>query len=278
MTEENPLSELANEPTEPVLVEGEVTETVVEDEVKAPEEVEQAKVEEKTKARNRLSDRLKKETYQKREFERQLKAERAKNAELMERNRIQEEPDPENYSDNETYNRDRKAYSEQEIDDKVNAKMAERDKASRQQVANEQINKQTDTYVNNRVKAMESEPKYREYEKSVDDAVKAFEAPEIHNAILKGDGTELVTYFGKNPEVLEDIALMSASDRMYELGKIASKVKAKSPKTISTAPKPTREVKASAQRQAKASGKGRHVHIKNESSLDRARRLNGFTR
>jgi len=85
----------------------------------------------------------------------------------------------------------------------------------------------------------------------------------------------LVAYLGKNPDELTDIALMNKEDRLYELGKLAAKVKAKSLKTISSAPDPVRSEKVSAPKTKPQFGGSKHVYIKNETFLERAKRING---
>ena len=272
MTEETPLEELANEP-ENKLIPEETAEKPAE-EAKSEEAVEADKVVEKEKAKRRLSDRLKEQTYQRREAERQADALRAENEKLKASSKITQEPDPDDYADRDQYNRDKELFTEQEVDNRVNQKLQQEKERERQAQADREINKKTVEYVTERAKVIEVDSSYREHERDVDDVVKAYGVPEIHNAILKGGGPAMVTYLGKHSDELTDIALMSPEDRLFELGKIAAKVKAKSPKKISSAPDPTRSDRGSAT-QSKATGGSKHVFNKNESFKDRAKRLNG---
>ena len=233
MTEENPLTELEHEPTETVL-EGQEVEGQ-EGEVSPEEQVEKA-AQEKAAKKQRYSDRVKDLNTKFREEERAGKAKDRRIAELEDAAKIKSKPVAGDYEDHDKYLADDKKYSEQEINDRVNVRFEEKQAESRRDEANKQINKQTEVYVSNRQKAISEDSKYIEYEKIVDNVNK--DAPEIFNAILKGGGPAMVKYLGQNPDELEDIVLTDPSERMFELGKIAAKVKAKSPKTTSTAPDP----------------------------------------
>ena len=274
MNEETPLEELSNEPTDPIIEEG--AEDVVESEEGTTEvaEVEEPAKEEAPKPakKNRFEKALKKQYWETQEAKREAKALKEENERLKEATRIKEEPDPDNYVDNDKYQEDKRLYNEQEVEAKVNQRFNQKQAEMRQAQASQEINKRTVAYVTERAAVVKDDANYREFEKGVDDVVKAYEAPEIHNAILKGGGTAMVKYFGKNPEELTDIALMAPQDRLFELGKIAAKVRAKAPKKISSAPNPVRSEKGSTQRPSTIGGTSRK---KGESLQDRKDRING---
>ena len=275
MREMTPLEEIELEPTESVLEEVEEKEVDGVEEDLEPKDEEETKAQDKEKAKKRLSDRLKEQTYNYRESERKNEELRLKIEKLEATKRIKEEPDPDDYADRDDYIRDKKLFTAQEVEDQVNHKLnAEKDR-QRQEQANIEINKQTTNYVTKRAEFIKSDEKYREYEKDVDDVVRAYGVPEIQSAVLKGGGPEMVAYLGKNSDELTDIAMMSKEDRLFELGKIAAKVKAKALKTVSSAPNPTRSEKGSATTTKAQSGGSKHSFNKNETFLERARRING---
>jgi len=283
MNEENPLDELENEPTEKLISEEvEEVQEVVEGEEKSEDFVREPLTPEQEavrteKNRTRYSRRVKRQNDELTQKDNIIKQQADRIKAYEDANRIKAEPDQDDYVDHDDYKRDQKTYQDQEVNDRVQAQLTEERNKESQSKANREYNRKAQDYAMKRVDAIDADPKYKSYENSVDDAVNAFNAPEIEQAIVRGGGTAMVAYLGKHLDELEDIASMGVYDRMYELGQIANKVKAKAPKKISTAPDPVRSdrgsVKAS---QAKSSG-SRHAYIKGESFKERAMRKNGRT-
>ena len=257
MNEITPLEELENEPTDS-LIETSVEEIEIEnpedeDVSSGGDELEQEGNEvkdanpPKANKGNRFSKKIQRQHWENQELKRELAKEREITKSFKEANRIKERPDIDNYDSHESYQQDTNKYNDQQVNARAQEIVEQERGQARQREANRQINQLTEKYVVERSKVTEVDSNYREYEKSVD------EAPEIQNAILKGGGTAMVQHFGKNPDVLEDIALMSPQDRLFELGKIANKVKAKTPKKVSSAPNPTSSDRGS----ARPNGNGR---------------------
>lgn len=249
-------------------VEGAEVETVV------PSEAEQA--EQKEKAKRRLSDRNRELTYRLRQAERELEAERKKNVEQAVK-APKTEPDPEDYSDRQKYNQDREAWKEAERA-RIRAEESEKIKAEAVQAEKaKQFEKQKDGYIKARTDAIKEDEKYHEYEKEIDKVVEAFEAPEIQDLILAASkhGPKIVSYLGKNPDELEEIASASPRERTFLMGKLVARLEAKpaAPK-ISSAPNPTRSEKGGAPRTLVPTGRA-YVPEK-ESFQAFSKRINGF--
>lgn len=231
---------------------------------------------EKEKAKRRLSDRNRELTYRLRQTERELEAERKKTAELAVK-APKVEPDPEDYSDRQKYTEDREAWKEAERG-RIRAEESERLKTeARQAEARQTLEKQKDGYIKGRADAIKEDPKFHEYEKEIDKVVDAFEAPEIQDLILAASkhGPQIVSYLGKNPDELEEIAGSSPRERIFRMGKLIAKLEAKlAPSKISSAPNPTRSEKGSAPRVLAPSGK---VYTPEKESFQAyAKRINGI--
>lgn len=277
MAEISALSELEIEPELPVVDTSEAAEsTINENDVVVNGDVEVGKSveEEKAKARKRLSDRLREQTYHRREAERKAAELQAKLQEFEAKSKLKVEPDPESYSDRDEYNADKARWIEQE---REKIRQEERDRIKNDIYRTESQKKlQADTadYLAGRALVLKDEPKLHEYEKEIDKIVEIYDAPEIQNAILrsKKSGARIVQHLGNNPDELEEIASASPQERIFLMGKLSARLEAKTVKTISTAPNPTRSEKGSAQRVNLPAG--RAFNSSKESFKDYAARLN----
>ena len=214
-------------------------------------------VEAKEKAKRRLSDRNRELTFRLRQAERDLEAERKEKEELKSKFTIKHEPDPDDYSDRDKYTEDREAWKAQE---RARIRAEETQNISQAQARrehDEKLEKQKEAYLSSRAEAIKDDPKFHEYEIEIDKVVETFDAPEIQDLILaaKKNGPKIVKYLGTNPEALEEIADASPKERAFLMGKLVAKLEAKTVKTISTAPEPTRSERGSAQRVSIPTGK-----------------------
>jgi hypothetical protein len=95
--------------------------------------------------------------------------------------------------------------------------------------------------------------KYKDFDEVVENFVETMGSepltPELHDAFCNDpNGTDLLYYFGKNPEILLDIYSMSATKAAMTLGKISERLgtvnkKTKSKNAVSKAPKPNTRLK-----------------------------------
>lgn len=255
MTETSPLAEIDEEPETPV-VEDSTSEDVSEDvsletneEEKNPEQLEAEKAEqEKAKGKKRLSDRNRELTYQLREEQRQRKADQDRIAKLEEATKIKSKPEPDFYDDHDIYIEDRKKWDEQE-----RSKIREEERLRiREELQYEnyqkQLDKNKDLYKSGRESYAKNNPKFHSYEEHIDFIVDKYETPEIQDLILEAgkQGPAIVSYFGANPDELEEIASLSPRQRVFRMGALTSKLEAKPVKTSSTAPPPPTSEKGGA--------------------------------
>lgn len=277
MAEISALSELEQEPIDPVVDTSKETEEAVEKTVDvATDSTESGKSieEEKAKARKRLSDRLREQTYHRREAERKAAELQAQLQEFKAQSKLKKEPDPDDYDDRDRYSADKARWIEQE---RERIRHEEREQIKKEVYhADAQKKLQADTadYLAGRALVIKDDPKFHEYEKEIDKIVEIYDAPEIQNAILrsKKNGARIVQHLGNNPDELEEIASASPQERIFLMGKLSARLEAKTVKTISTAPNPTRSEKGSAQRVNLPAG--RTFNSSKESFKDYAARLN----
>ena len=231
--------ELAAEPTEKV---GEGLE--------APE----AKPEERTgEDKEKYSHRVQKSInrYARKAGEAEIEAERLRKEveELRAKTQIKTEPTQDDYSDYEAYKADKDQWNTQEKDKiKAQAKQ-ELEQEQIQKRQQEEWNKVNQTYAEKKAKKLESDPEHGAKEARVVEllTVHGEYAIPCRNAILKAtNSAELVDYFDKHPDKMQDIVLQSPEDQLRSIWELDKEVQAQAPKTKSTAPDPTRPVKGGA--------------------------------
>jgi len=249
MNEQTPQEELQVEPETAVI---ETVEEVVE---KTPEQVEEAKEAEKAKGKQRLSDRNKTLTYQAREAQREAKALRRENEELKQANQLKSKPDPDNYVDEDKLEADNQRWGQQE-EDRIRADERAR---VRQQEAGR---KKSQSWAEQQEKALESDPNYLAKEKRIISKLKdhaefvSVESAKTVRDLLNStkQGTKIVSHFDENPDELEDILELSPIEQLKAITAVETKVLAKTPKTVSSAPTPIESEKGGATRAKAASG------------------------
>lgn len=230
---------------------------------------------EKEKAKKRLSDRLREQTYHRRQAERERDELKQKVNELSAKVEKKDEPDPEDYGDRQKYLADRDAWKAQETK-RLEAEVEQKLKAKAAQESQQQIfEKQKDGYIKSRADAIKEDAEFHNYEKEIDKVVEAFDAPEIQDLILAASkqGPQIVSYLGKNPDELEEIASASPRQRTFLMGKLVAKLEAKPVKKISSAPDPVRSEKGGVP--VKAAPKGLVFDKSKESFSQYAARING---
>jgi hypothetical protein len=271
MIEETAFAELENEPVEPVVEKEETTE-----QSEQPEKQENSE-EEKAKAKRRLSDRLKQRTREFRDAERKNQELEAELSKYRDQSKIKTEPKPTDYDDLEKFNADNRRWMEQE---RERIRKEERE-AIKQDLRAEEDNKKfsddLEAYKKSAIKIKAEDPKYQKYAEEVDDVINSLHAPEIKGIIIKARslGPEIVRYLGTHTDELEEIASASPFDRVYQMGQLVNKLKAKSVKTGSSAPDPVRSESGSAPNARVISGSKHSTVIKGETFAERAKRLNG---
>jgi len=239
MNEITPEAELAEEPTTPVIDPQEV-ETVETETARSPQ-VDNRKPEKKEEYSRRAQKTINKQRWE-------LGEEQRKNSDLQNRikaleeaNRLKAEPDPDDYNDHSKLQEDQQKWKEQETA-RITKEAEERVyKKINSQNIQRNTETQMDTYYEMKEKARENDDKYDSYEQRIDAVINANGASDIHDAIIssKTHSTEIVTYLGKHPEELEAIGqLLTPSERILAIGKIAGKVESKPVKQKSDAPAP----------------------------------------
>lgn len=273
--EETPQEELENEPTTPVVEENldnlDVSEESSEE---SSEEKEEKAPETKAQARERLSDRNKKLTFQAREAQRERDALRKENEELKARNALKEKPDPDNYDDHDKLEEDNKRWSQQE-EDRIRAD--ERARLKRES----EVTEKARNWEQQQQKALKEDPNYIQKETKIIETLKdhaqlisvdsASRVRDLLNSTKSG--TKIVSHFYENPDDLEDILDMSPLEQLRAIDAVELKVKAKAPKTISSAPNPTRSERGSAT--VPTVSVGGSSRKKNETKEERYARING---
>jgi len=276
MNEENPLDEIENEPTDSLINE-EVEEKTESTEV-------EGKAEEKTekKKQSRSAYRIEQLNTQLREQEREADKKLAEQAEelkiLREQSRIKSEPDPDNYADHDQYRDDSTKWKKQE------------DAKTRQEIRNEileenrkakhkeEADKMAENYAE---KKREANGVYDNYQASEDKVIEVLRshgdfAAQIQRSILRAKhSTAIVNYFGENLDKLQELAFKSPEDQAETVWDLNKQLSAKTLKTKSTAPNPTRSEKGGAPRAKASTGGSKHTYIKGETHMERAKRLNG---
>jgi hypothetical protein len=237
---ETPVTQTVETPVETV-------ETVQEPEVNVSETTETPapEVHEEVKKKKSIDDRiaeLKKQTYVAREAQRQAQETQRQLEETRQRiehaqTQALKEPNIDNYQTTQEYQQAINQYVDQKSKIEA-ARMA--NEHLRQQNQQNAIQKTVATWQFKKEQAIAKDPTFIQQERQVESALRAFNShPIIEQSIIESDiSTELVTYLGLNPEVMERVAQSHPGNALKELGRIEAQLSAKVKKVNTPLPTP----------------------------------------